>query len=95
MTSEDRLTRIERRLARLEMLLGDRRVVAALLQLVADQDDDRPAQGAFMSPAFRAEAEANRVGQREAAADRNKRYLEALAGLHAEGWVTEDGEPRK
>ena len=48
-----------------------------------------------MSPAFRAEAEANRVGQREAAADRNKRYLEALAGLHAEGWVTEDGEPRK
>ncbi|MEO6062179.1 MAG: hypothetical protein ABIQ99_09590 [Thermoflexales bacterium] len=95
MTSEDRLARIERRLSRIEALLGDPRVVSALLRLVADNDDDRPAQSAFMSSAFRAEAEANKVGQREAAADRNKRYLEALAGLHAEGWVTEDGEPRK
>ncbi len=93
--TEDRLARIERRLTRLEALLGDRRVVAALLRLVADQDDDPHTQGAFMSPAFRAEAEANKVGQREAAADRNTRYLEALAGLRSEGWVTEDGEPRK
>jgi hypothetical protein len=95
MTSEDRLYRIERRLARLEALLGDPRVVRALLGLIADDTDDAPAQSAFMSPAFRAEAEANKVGQREAAQERNKRYLEALAGLRAEGWVTEDGEPRK
>jgi hypothetical protein len=95
MTSEDRLTRIERRLTRLEALLSDPRVVRALLRLVADHDDDEPAQGAFMSPAFRAEAEANKVGQREAAQERYKRYLEALAGLRAEGWVTDDGEPRK
>jgi len=95
MMTEERLARIERRLTRIEALLGDPRVVAALLQLVADNDDDRPAQSGFMSPAFRAEVEANKAGQREAAADRNKRYLEALAGLHAEGWVTEDGEPRK
>jgi hypothetical protein len=98
MTSDDRLTRIERRLTRLEALLGDPRVVRALLRLVADHDDhddDAPAQSAFMSPAFRAEAEANKVGQREAAQDRYKRYMDALAGLRAEGWVTEDGEPRK
>lgn len=95
MSSEDRLYRIERRLARLEALLGDPRVVRALLSLVAEDADDAPTQSAFMSPAFRAEAEANKVGQREAAQDRNKRYLEALAGLRAEGWVTEDGEPRK
>lgn len=95
MTSEDRLYRIERRLARLEALLGDPRVVRALLGFIADDADDAPAQSAFMSPAFRAEAEANKVGQREAAQERNKRYLEALAGLRAEGWVTEDGEPRR
>jgi hypothetical protein len=90
MTSEDRLYRIERRLARLEALLGDPRVVRALLGLIADDADDAPAQSAFMSPAFRAEAEANKVGQRDAAKARNERYLEALAGLRAEGWVTED-----
>jgi len=35
MTSEDRLVRIERRLTRLEALLGDPRVVRALLGLIA------------------------------------------------------------